>query len=307
MKTHSILIPFLLFLVGCGTTRIKEPVLLERPAPVAVRYEFEDVIISVPTAIEDYIPESIRLSLAHRDSPSQVLFERVINPTEAIRMVVPRGILNPVEMGNLLVVEPIGSDFEKVSLLFSVSDQPELKLPTTVIRKIPYLITGRVFRRSDGMPVARAHVTVTARNKNLIFGSMDTDSTGFFRFEIRARYGLENDYYLSVDTDQLFPLRIVDVSFENGREYKSDIRLGISTGGSTAGTIYKVVADNTPFRSQPDTGADIKFFLSRGDRIIVTRVAGNRYYGFVEITTYPGDQIQELYGWVNAEDLELEQ
>lgn len=294
-------------LAGCGSTRIKDPILLERPAAVKVRYEFDDVVINIPVTVEDTTVTGIRLSVGHRNSPGTELLTRTVRLGEPLQLLVPRNILSPDSLSNLVRVEPLGTGFESVVRMFSVSEQPVVTIPNVVIRKIPYIISGVVLERAAEQPVSAAQVELVAKNKNLIFGRTYSDSTGFYRFEIIDRDGLANDYYLSVSTNGKFPVPKIDVQFSEEKSFTCDILLGLSSGSVGGGTVYRVINDKIPFRAGPDNASDIQFFLNIDDLVVITRVAGNRYYGFVELPVLKCNQIQKVYGWVQSDDLELEQ
>ncbi len=286
------------------THRIKEPILLDREPRVSFRYEYKSVLVSVPYFIEDRQPDIINFKLSHRADPSLTLIEQDFPAGASLQLLVPRGILNPDPMGNLAVIKPLGGDFETRKILFSYEELPVINLSQVLIREHPFVVTGTVLQRANNQPVTGARLALVARTQNTVYGNTQTDSTGFFRFELKNRFGTAADYYLRVETDFQYPNRLVPVSFDAERQFDTEILLGVSQAGAN-GVAYRVMENGTPFRQGPENGAEIQFFLAAGDIITVIKVAGNRLYGFVEMVTSNESEVQPVYGWIQDRDVEL--
>ncbi|MFH1851530.1 MAG: hypothetical protein ABIA75_04230 [Candidatus Neomarinimicrobiota bacterium] len=287
------------------TPKIKEPILLERDPIVAFRYEYATVSILVPYRIEGREPESIRLYLALRSRPEMILLEHEFSVGDTLELSLPRNVLSQDEMGNLAVIQPSGGDYETIKILFSAGTVPEISLPAVLIREKPYVITGVVLERNTMLPVAGAVVELMARSLNTIYGTTVSNSSGFFRIELKNEYGHSVDFSLRILSDQKYPERQVTVEFDTTKQFTTQVLLGVSDSGLSSGVRYRVLENGTAFRAGPENSADIKFFLAAGDLVIVTRVAGNRLFGFVEMEAGGGDKIQAVHGWIRGKDVEL--
>ncbi len=287
------------------THRIKEPILLDQEPRVSFRYEYESISINVPYFFEDKQPQIINFRITHRENPSLTLIEQDFVSGDRLQLLVPKAVLSTDPMGNLAIVQPLGGDFETIELLFSLSTEPIINLSEALIRERPFIVTGTVLQRKNNNPVHNARLNLIARNKNTVYGLTNTDSLGFFRFELKNQYGIAADFYLRVETDHEFPDRVIPVDFTDSKRFDIQILLGASPTSAGIGAIYRVKSNATPFRQGPENGAEIQFFLAAGDIIIVTKVAGNRLHGFVEMVTSDETKVHPVYGWVQEQNVEL--
>lgn len=287
------------------THRIKEPILLDQEPRVSFRYEYESTIINVPYFIEDKQPQIINFRITHRENPSLTLIEQDFVSGDRLQLLVPKAVLSTDPMGNLAIIQPLGGDFETIELLFSLNELPTINLSEALIRERPFSVIGTVLQRKNNSPVHNARLYLVARNKNTVYGLTNTDSLGFFRFDLKNQYGTAADFYLRVETDHEFPDRVIPVDFADNKRFDIQILLGASPTGAGLGAIYRVKSNATPFRQGPENGADIQFFLAAGDIIIVTKVAGNRLHGFVEMVTSDETKVHPVYGWVQEQNVEL--
>jgi len=297
-----------LFIInGCAlmTHKVKEPILLDQEPRVSFRYEYESTIINVPYFIEDKQPQLINFRITHRENPLLTLIEQDFVSGDQLQLLVPKAVLSTDPMGNLAIIQPRGGDYETIELLFSLSAEPIINLSEVLIREKPFIVTGTVLQRKNNNPVHNARLYLIARNKNTVYGLTYADSLGFFRFELKDQYGTSADFYLRVETDHKFPDRVIPVDFAESKRFEIQILIGASPTGAGIGAIYRVKSNGTPFRRGPENGADIQFFLAAGDIIIVTKVAGNRLHGFVEMVTSDETKVHPVYGWVQEQNVEL--
>lgn len=287
-------------------TRIKEPILLGTEPRISFRYEYESIAVSIPYIIEGAEPENISVRIVTRINPLETLLELTFMPGEELSMMLPVNILSQDPLGNLAVISPGGDDYEIKEILFSIDDSPSILLPSVLIRQRPYLVSGHLIERASSEPVSSGRIDLIGRNQNVVFGSTVPDSTGYFRFDLQQKYGADSDFYLLVNMDKQFPDRVVQVDFID-KEFYTRILLGMSQAGIASGAAYQVLHEHTPFRDGPENGADIQFFLTAGDLFVVTKVAGNRLFGFVEMPTRYGDGLHTVYGWVRENDVEVQE
>ena len=311
MMIHSVKKTMVVFLVliisGCSliTPKIKTPILLDREPRVSFRYEFESIRIEIPHQFEGDQPESILVKLSSRADLSTILIEREFGFDEQFRLLVPRDILATTALGNLITIIPQGEDYKTVESFFSVGESPIINLPSVLIRKNPFVVTGTVMVRNSGLAFENAQIDLMARSQNRIYGSAHTDSTGFFRFELKNDYGSATVFNLLVSSNNQYPDRLIPVVFNEEKQSYNQIFLGVSSEGLGEGVAYRVIQDQAPFRASPENGADILFFLARGDIVIVRTVAGRRYQGFVEVPTSNENIVQTMHGWLDEQDIIL--
>lgn len=304
MRIKHLIIAVYLLLAGCSLTseKIKEPILLDREPVIRQRYEYESVGISLPYTIEDQAPDSINVRLTLRSDPSLTILENDFPAGSEIELFVPPDQLDTLARENLLIVTPAGDGFEQREIFFSAGRLPVIDLETILIRQLPYSITGWLINRRDQAPVAGIDIELLARSKNLNYGTTVSDSLGFFRLELRAAHIQGNDFNLRVIGGGEYPDMVIPVEFID-RECRLKILLGLSLAAEQEGVTCRITNPATTFRTGPENGADIQFFLAAGDIIVITKVAGNRYYGFVEVPVADTHEIQRVFGWVNEEDI----
>jgi hypothetical protein len=281
-----------------------EPIVVEREPDVTVRYEYDNVQIVVPKRVLEGQPTAFRLGIYHRGKQAAPLLEQLFFPEDSIMITLPRNILNPDSLGNRAVLSPLGGDYEPVSILFTVPLTGDVHLDPVPIHHPPLVLTGKVLLRKDKTPVAGATVTVTDTLREL--GQTRTDSLGFFRFEFLSSHVLGTTLTLTVDTEGRYAEANRRVSFATEREVDLIILLGPSEELVSQGMIYRVRADLVPFRSGPENGAPIHFFLARGEIFVATKVAGDRLYGFVELVDEEKGIHKRMDGWVLRQYLEYQ-
>ena len=69
------------------------------------------------------------------------------------------------------------------------------------------------------------------------------------------------------------------------------------------GMICIAVDDYSPLRLGPENGSQVLFFLNRKDEIVISKVAGSRLYGRTRVYLSDKGLYQNIFGWVQAEDV----
>ena len=62
--------------------------------------------------------------------------------------------------------------------------------------------------------------------------------------------------------------------------------------------LYTIKQDFVPFRAGPENGAEVQFILIKNEQIAVSKVAGDRLYGRMNIFVESKQAYQNVYGWV---------
>ena len=291
---------------GCSYFKIMDyptPILLEAEDHITMRYVYDVVTVLATVKVIEGNPTAYRFSIYRRDALASPIFEKIFFPEDSIKLILPTDSFSRDYIGNLAVLTPLGGDFQRVETPFSVEGSGIVRLPVIEVRKRPYVLTGRVLRKSDLLPIEDATVII-ADSLDTIRTSQ-TDSLGFFRFELFTDVGERNDLKLTVSTDGYFSDWKSAIGFNGQKKMDLGIYLGPSKELLSAGALYRVTRDLTPFRTGPENGAPIQFLLSKGDLFVVSKVAGDRLYGFVEISSDASDSTQRVEGWVLRQYLEI--
>jgi len=261
-----------------------------------MRYTYAEVTIVAPVLILDAQPTAYRLSIYDRRNTAEPLLQQVFFPGDSIKLVLPRNTLNREPSGNLAVLVPLGGDFLKVQHTFSVTPSHRLELPIFKVQRIPYVLLGTVYRRSDSSPITGAEVSLADSQRVLAMSV--TDTIGFYRLQLRASQGEQEHLKLTVDTKGALPKLSVPFNFHKKHEIRRDLFLGPPQAFLEKGAPYRVKENLVPFREGPQNGAPVHFFLSQGDLVIVSKVAGDRLFGLTEVRDETRGTTQEVEGWV---------
>lgn len=288
-----------LTLGGCSGSKkpvIIEPILLEREAEVSIRYYYDVITLTAPVRIVHTTPTAFRFGLYQRVRPAEPFIERVFFPGEPIQVILPRAIFSSDTLGNMAVLDPMGGNYRRLEQLFTLASSPEQILVPFVVKSSPHILKIFVLKRIDERPVSQAEVVVS--DGKSIFGSGITDSLGYTRIEIERAENPREFLRVSVRTGGDYPPWSGNVPLTDKATVEKTVWLGTSTDKENGGVFYKVVTDLVPLREGPENGASTIFFLSTGDRVYVTRVAGDRLYGTVEVFTSDPNVSREFSGWV---------
>ncbi|MFQ6606443.1 MAG: PEGA domain-containing protein [Fidelibacterota bacterium] len=289
----------LLWSVGCSYLKVHQydrPIILTDNDEINLRYAYAEVTIVAPVLIVDAQPTAYRLSLYDRRNTAEPLLQQIFFPGDSIKLVLPRNTLNREPLGNLAVLVPLGGDFVEVKHTFSVTPSKRIELPIFKVQRIPYILFGTVYYRADGSPLPRAEVSLADSLR--ILATSVTDTMGFYRLQLRASQGEQENLKLTVDTKGELPKLIIPFKFNNNHEVRKDLYIGPPQAFLEKGVPYRVEEDLVPFREGPENGAPVHFFLMRGDLVIVSKVAGDRLFGLTEIRDETRGTTQEVEGWV---------
>jgi hypothetical protein len=295
----SALIVVIQWFIGCSYLKVSQydrPIILADNDQFNMRYTYAEVTIVAPILILDAQPTAYRLSIFDRRNTAEPLLQQVFFPGDSIKLVLPRNTLSREPLGNLAVLTPLGGDFVEVRHTFSVTPDPRIMLPISKVQRIPYVLFGTVYRRADNTPVAGAEVSLA--DSQHVFATSISDTMGFYRMQLRASQGEQEKLKLTVDTKGDLPKLSIPFNFNSDHEVRRDLFLGPPQTFLEKGVPYRVNENLVPFREGPENGAPVHFFLSKGDLVIVSKVAGDRLFGLTEIRDETRGTTQEVEGWV---------
>jgi len=280
-----------------------EPILLDREPEVAVQFTASDLTIHVPVEVAGVETSAYRLTLLQRNRPAEPLMEKIFFPNEPIKVILPATIFSPEELGNIAILTPLGGDYESQNQFFTVPEGSELQLHPFLIKPAPDLLRITVVEKETGFPVKGAVVSVSDQFRPL--AQATTDSLGYARIEIERGETPRQEYKVMVSTEGVFPpwSGIVTVGAEHRGSKTVQLRRLIQD--STGSHPYHVLENLVPFKSGPENGSPVLFFLSAGDHIQVSKVSGDRVFGSVAVQTSDDNRIRLFQGWVLKKYLEL--
>lgn len=295
----------LLAVTGCSLfpTRISEPVYLNTPPKVSVRYEFNTAVIIIPVKILEGEPKAYKVSLYARNRMAEPMMERMFFPADSLKMELPKEIWNQAEMGNVATVIPLGDDFNTVDQMFNIREPGRYVLGPVTVRKTPAVLIGHVLLRHSNMPVKGASLSIKDSLK--IIGQTQSDSLGFFRLELPHKYQGSTGLSLQTSTNQRFPDQLQPLDFSDQTKISIVVQLGVSESFASSGNLYRVIQDFTPFRQGPENGSPIIMMLQKGDMFIGRKRAGERIYGEIEVIDEVRGIHEKFSGWVLDQYLEL--
>jgi len=280
-----------------------EPILLDREPEVAVQFTASDLTIQVPVKAVGGEPNAYRLTLSQRNRPAEPLMEKIFFPNEPIKVVLPVAIFSTEKLGNIAILTPLGGDYEPQNQFFTIPQGSELQLHPFLIKPLPDLLRITVLEEETGLPVKGAIVSVSDQFRLLT--QTITDSLGYARIEIEQGEAPRREYKVMISTEGTFPpwSGLVAVGAEHsGLKTVQLRRLLQDSEGSHP---YRVLENLVPFKSGPENGSPVLFFLSAGDHIQVSKVSGDRVFGSVAVQTSEDIRIQIFQGWVLKKYLEL--
>ena len=110
---------------------------------------------------------------------------------------------------------------------------------------------------------------------------------------------------MMVTTDGEYATWLQPVDFKGEKRLNQKVLLGASQEFLEQGMVYRINQDLTPFKEGPENGSPIQFFLAHGEVFIVTKVAGERLYGYIETVNQEKSLRLQHDGWVLKKYLDL--
>ena len=186
--------------------------------------------------------------------------------------------------------------------MFHIGGPGMYHLDNVMIRRDPIIITGLVLDRRTRKPIKNASIFIADSSNNL--KSHTTDSIGFFRTELNHAYLGRDDIRVVVDTKDQYPRYVEQLFNLHEKKRHVNILLGMSAAVAARGSLFRINEDLVAFRSGPENGSPIQMMLSKGDMFLVTKVSGERSFGYLEIIDKTKGIHEEFNGWVLTKYLE---
>ena len=126
--------------------------------------------------------------------------------------------------------------------------------------------------------------------------SSKSDSLGYSRLRIPLNREKDIPINILIDTDGKFQLYRREIVIKEGTSEEiimlSSLKLEIGE------TVYHVIDDLVPFREGPENGSSVLFFLNSGDQVVVSKVAGDRLFGRVNVFLEMQGRYKNVNGWI---------
>ena len=294
------------FFWGCSSVKVPvypEPILLDQNPVVFVRYAYDEIQFNLSVKVVDGNPTAYKLGIYKVQDMDSPLLSRIFFPGETMSVILPSNLLSVEDSGNVVIVVPQGDDFEIIKHFFKIDGPGQIDFPLANIRINPAVLTGIVSERIGDIPVGGAHVQIW--DSSGVVSSTITNSSGDFIVELRSTFKDRNDLYISVSSDDQYPIWKNTINFQGLKLLTQNVILGPSLLFLKQGMVYRVIQNKSPLREGPENGSQIKFFLSRGDYFVVEKVAGELLFGRIEIPIDNNKKFEQFEGWVQNKNLEF--
>ena len=260
--------------------------------------ESKTLILSSNVELFDVDPTAYRISVYPRSRPAEPYMTKVFFPEEPIQIILPSDILSKDSLGNVFKIEPLGSNLDPQFRFFDSSEE-DIKITTFKVVKPTDRLKILVLDANSMQSIPNAKVTLF--QNGIVYLNAVTDSMGYLPGRIPKDRDMTSPVNITVDTGDRYSLwqeSFIVPKGENEKEIllsKSEIEKGES--------IYYAVDDYSPLRLGPENGSQVLFFLNRKDEIAISKVAGSRLYGRTRVYLSDKGLYQNIFGWVQAEDV----
>ena len=290
-------------LSGCGymfAPKYSDPIYTQRAPLISLRYEYQDIHIYAPVQLVNTMPEAYQVFIYDKDNEVDALFAATYMPEERIDVYLPQNTLSTDKNANIFIVSPQGRDMPEIRRNFTGVRYGEITLPVSKIIKTPAIVEGLVFRRYDDRMLGGIQLVATDSTGRTFYTKSHLD--GDYRFELPNEYGYRNDIVVSAGVGSLFPVVTKDAQFNGNFDLEIDFPLGPSKEFVDRGNLYIVKNNLTHFRLSSSNGSFTPFLLAKNDIVAVTKVAGNRLNGLVEIF-WTDEDAEMITGWIREQDV----
>ncbi len=260
--------------------------------------ESKTLILSSNVELFDVNPTAYRISVYPRSRPAEPYMTKLFFPVEPIQIILPSDILSKDSLGNVFKIEPLGSNLDPQFRFFDFSEE-DIKITAFKVVKPTDLLKILVLDANSMKSIPNAKVTLF--QNGIVYLNAVTDSMGYLPGKIPKDRDVTSPVNITVDTGDRYSLwqeSFIAPKGENKKEIllpKSEIEKGES--------IYYAVDDYSPLRLGPENGSQVLFFLNRKDEIVISKVAGSRLYGRTRVYLSDKGLYQNIFGWVQAEDV----
>lgn len=238
-------------------------------------------------------PTAYRFSVYARSKSAEPFIQKLFFPNEPIQIILPLDILSSDTLGNIAKLEPLGDKYSIQYRMFNKQDN-EIKLTLYEVLKPADILKLTILNKESKKPVSNVN-TLAFQNGELL-SSSKSDSLGFSRLRIPLNREKDIPINILIDTDGKFQLYRREIVIKEGTSEEiimlSSLKLEIGE------TVYHVIDDLVPFREGPENGSSVLFFLNSGDQVVVSKVAGDRLFGRVNVFLEMQGRYKNVNGWI---------
>jgi len=238
-------------------------------------------------------PTAYRFSVYARSKSAEPFIQKLFFPKEPIQIILPLDILSSDTLGNIAKLEPLGDKYSIQYRMFNKQDN-EIKLTLYEVLKPADILKLTILNKESKKPVSNVN-TLAFQNGELL-SSSKSDSLGFSRLRIPLNREKDIPINILIDTDGKFQLYRREIVIKEGTSEEiimlSSLKLEIGE------TVYQVIDDLVPFREGPENGSSVLFFLNSGEQVVVSKVAGDRLFGRVNVFLEMQGRYKNVNGWI---------
>ena len=238
-------------------------------------------------------PTAYRFSVYARSKSAEPFIQKLFFPNEPIQIILPLDILSSDTLGNIAKLEPLGDKYSIQYRMFNKQDN-EIKLTLYEVLKPADILKLTILNKESKKPVSNVN-TLAFQNGELL-SSSKSDSIGYSRLRIPLNREKDIPINILIDTDGKFQLYRREIVIKEGTSEEiimlSSLKLEIGE------TVYQVIDDLVPFREGPENGSSVLFFLNSGDQVVVSKVAGDRLFGRVNVFLEMQGRYKNVNGWI---------
>jgi len=238
-------------------------------------------------------PTAYRFSVYARSKSAEPFIQKLFFPNEPIQIILPLDILSSDTLGNIAKLEPLGDKYSIQYRMFNKQDN-EIKLTLYEVLKPADILKLTILNKESKKPVSNVN-TLAFQNGELL-SSSKSDSLGFSRLRIPLNREKDIPINILIDTDGKFQLYRREIVIKEGTSEEiiilSSLKLEIGE------TVYHVIDDLVPFREGPENGSSVLFFLNSGEQVVVSKVAGDRLFGRVNVFLEMQGRYKNVNGWI---------
>ena len=238
-------------------------------------------------------PTAYRFSVYARSKSAEPFIQKLFFPNEQIQIILPLDILSSDTLGNIAKLEPLGDKYSIQYRMFNKQDN-EIKLTLYEVLKPADILKLTILNKESKKPVSNVN-TLAFQNGELL-SSSKSDSLGYSRLRIPLNREKDIPINILIDTDGKFQLYRREIVIKEGTSEEiimlSSLKLEIGE------TVYQVIDDLVPFREGPENGSSVLFFLNSGEQVVVSKVAGDRLFGRVNVFLEMQGRYKNVNGWI---------
>ena len=238
-------------------------------------------------------PTAYRFSVYARSKSAEPFIQKLFFPNEPIQIILPLDILSSDTLGNIAKLEPLGDKYSIQYRMFNKQDN-EIKLTLYEVLKPADILKLTILNKESKKPVSNVN-TLAFQNGELL-SSSKSDSLGYSRLRIPLNREKDIPINILIDTDGKFQLYRREIVIKEGTS--EEIIMLTSLKLEIGETVYQVIDDLVPFREGPENGSSVLFFLNSGEQVVVSKVAGDRLFGRVNVFLEMQGRYKNVNGWI---------